>query len=39
VIAELEPAIAQVQLQFADLTYKMDMVGVGRVLMRLHETG
>ena len=38
-IAELEPAIARVQLPFADSTYKMEMVGVGRVLMRLHETG
>ena len=31
---ELGPAIARVQLPFADSTYKMEIVGVGRELMR-----
>ena len=37
-IAVPELAIARAQLPFADLTYKMEIVGVGRALMRLHET-
>ena len=39
VIAEPELATARVQLPFADSTYKVEIVDVGRVLMRLHETG